>query len=102
MALEYRNRLEASLGLTLPTTLVWGHPTIAALAPHLAERLGLPFDEQSVGQPVAGPNGEEHGHSAATTPEFPVRQTLDDVARLSEADALSAILASNQKQGRPG
>jgi len=102
MALEFRNRLEASLGLTLPTTLVWGHPTIAALAPHLAERLGLPFDEQSVGQPDAGPNGDERGHSATTSAELPVQQTLDDLAQLSEADALSAILASNQKPGRQG
>src|SRR5262249_40279545 len=41
MALEFRNRLEFSLGLTLPATLVWGHPTIAALAPHLASRMGI-------------------------------------------------------------
>lgn len=43
-ALELRNRLEASLGITLPATLVWAHPTLAALAGSLAERLGLSLD----------------------------------------------------------
>ena len=32
MALELRNRLEASLGITLPVALVWAYPTISALA----------------------------------------------------------------------
>jgi acyl carrier protein len=39
MALELRNKLELSLGLTLPATLVWGHPHAVALAAHLAELL---------------------------------------------------------------
>jgi myxalamid-type polyketide synthase MxaE and MxaD len=41
MALELRNRLEASLGLTLPVTMVFGHPTVAALAANLMTRLEL-------------------------------------------------------------
>jgi len=44
MALEMRNRLELSLALTLPATLVWGYPHAAALAAHLAERLQLNGD----------------------------------------------------------
>jgi acyl carrier protein len=44
MALELRNRLELSLGLSLPATLVWGRPTVADLAPDLAQRLGLSFE----------------------------------------------------------
>jgi NADP-dependent 3-hydroxy acid dehydrogenase YdfG/acyl carrier protein len=47
MALELRNRLEAAIGIALPATLVWNYPTVAALAPHLAERLGLPLEERS-------------------------------------------------------
>jgi acyl transferase domain-containing protein/acyl carrier protein len=45
MALELRNRLEAGLGLKLSATLVWNHPTLAALAEHLARRLQIPLEE---------------------------------------------------------
>ena len=40
MALELRNRLEATLGITLPVALVWAYPTISALAGALCERMG--------------------------------------------------------------
>ncbi len=39
MALELRNRLETSLGMTLPVTLVWAYPTITDLAGALYERM---------------------------------------------------------------
>jgi acyl carrier protein len=48
-ALELRNRLESALGIPLPATLAWAHPTLSALAENLAERLGLAL------APPAGP-----------------------------------------------
>ena len=46
MALELRNRLEASLGITLPVALVWAYPTISGLAGALCERMGYePADD---------------------------------------------------------
>ena len=45
MGLEIRNRLEASLGLTLSATLAWTYPTLAALTTQLAERMELPLEE---------------------------------------------------------
>jgi acyl transferase domain-containing protein/acyl carrier protein len=41
MAIELRNRLQAGVGLKLPSTLLWNHPTIAALRSYIAERLEL-------------------------------------------------------------
>jgi acyl transferase domain-containing protein len=46
MGLELRNRLELSLGVGLPVTLVWSHPTIAALTPHLAAKMGVSLEEE--------------------------------------------------------
>jgi acyl transferase domain-containing protein len=40
-ALELRNRLEHSLGLTLSAAIVWRYPTAIALAAHLASRMGI-------------------------------------------------------------
>lgn len=39
MGLELRNRLESSLGITLPVALVWAYPTITDLAGALCERM---------------------------------------------------------------
>jgi acyl carrier protein len=49
MALELRNRLELSLGATLSATLIWGYPTVAALAPFLAEKMGIELAVTSLG-----------------------------------------------------
>jgi hypothetical protein len=78
MALELRNRLEASLGLTLSATLVWGHPTIAALATHLASKLNISLE------PEAKMHGERIQESL-TSPE-----DVEQLARIfSEAETLS-------------
>ncbi len=45
MSMEIRNRLEAALGLKLSATVVWTYPTVAALAPFLAEKLALPLED---------------------------------------------------------
>ena len=47
MALELRNRLEATLGITLPVALVWAHPSIATLADALCERMGYDSEADS-------------------------------------------------------
>jgi acyl carrier protein len=100
MALEYRNRLEASLGLSLPATLVWGHPTIAALAPHLAERMGLPFDGQPVSEAIVQSGPEEPEQAMPPGSDLPLRQTLDELDLLSEDEALHALLDGDPERGR--
>jgi acyl transferase domain-containing protein len=41
MALELRNRLERTTGLSLAAAVVWNHPTVVVLAEHLAGRMGI-------------------------------------------------------------
>jgi pimeloyl-ACP methyl ester carboxylesterase/acyl carrier protein len=53
MALELRNRLELSLGLNLPATLLWARPTLADLVPDLASRMELGFEP---GGPAPAPS----------------------------------------------
>ena len=54
MALELRNRLETTLGITLPAALVWAYPTTSALAEAVCERMGyepvteLPLSEDKI------------------------------------------------------
>jgi acyl carrier protein len=78
MALELRNRLELSLGATLSATLIWGYPTVAALAPFLAEKMGLELDVAG----LAPANGAE-----ARQPDQPT-----DLDELSD-EAADALLA---------
>jgi len=61
MALELRNRLEADLGLKLSATLVWNHPTVTALVPHLADRMGIPLEGPAAEVVPALTAGDEEG-----------------------------------------
>jgi polyketide synthase 12/myxalamid-type polyketide synthase MxaF len=77
MALELRNRLELNLGVILSATLIWGYPTIAALAPFLLEKMGL-SERVTV-------------HAESGSPE-PEPAAVSDVAELSE-DVAAAMLS---------
>lgn len=51
MGLEVRNKLEISLKLRLPASVIWNYPTVEKLAAHLYHRLDLGKKES--GPPVA-------------------------------------------------
>ena len=94
MALELRNRLEASLGITLPVALVWAYPTIAGLAVALCERMGYA-------------SGRRHGDTTPPEPRSPLSdEEMDLLADLVDASELEATSGrrespSRDKSGRP-
>ena len=45
MALEFRNRIETGLGISLPPTLIWTHRNTVALSDHILNLLGLADDD---------------------------------------------------------
>lgn len=85
MTIELRNRLEAALGVALPATFVWNYPTIAEMAPFLAEKMSLPLPETAA-IPTAPAN------EAPPPPDGSLEQTLANLSALSDDDALQALL----------
>jgi acyl carrier protein len=88
MGLEIRNRLEASLGLTIPPTLIWTYPTLGALSAHLAQTLGLPLEAQPA------PTQGEH-----SIPDE-LRKTAEQIADLSEAEMEALLLDKLTGKGK--
>jgi myxalamid-type polyketide synthase MxaE and MxaD len=80
MALELRNRLQATLERSLPATLLWNYPTLDALGDYLS-------DEPAPGQAVPSP-----GVSAPA-----VAIAVADVSQMSDDDAAKALRAPRQR-----
>ena len=96
MSLELRKRLEASLGIELPATVVWRFPTIEQLAPHLSTCMGIELvasDDQPAGSlsatALAGVPATTDGPGTITAEGLghDVPDNLDD---LDDLDNLSA------------
>lgn len=79
MGLELRNRLEAEFAVQLPATIVWNYPTVSALAPHLAELLGIPLDVQ-----------EQHGSAAGAASED-LEALLREIEQMSPDEARARL-----------
>jgi acyl transferase domain-containing protein/NADPH:quinone reductase-like Zn-dependent oxidoreductase/acyl carrier protein len=79
-AMELRNRLEVSVGLTLNVTLIWRHPTIVDLANHVLSALGLADDAAAPSVGAAMPSATP----APATPALAIDRT-DKLAQLLRA-----------------
>ncbi len=69
MAVELRNLLGKAVGRTLPATLTFDHPSVAALAEHLAEAV---FADLMDDKPASAP--------ALAAPQGPEVDTFDDLS----------------------
>lgn len=102
MGLELRNRLEVGTQLTLPATLVWNYPTVAALAEDLASRLDLPSlkEPTSAGgasrAAVAAPSADatEVG-GAGETVEVELEALLAEVESMTPEEAQRLLAQQN-------
>lgn len=87
MAVELRNALTRSIGLPLPATLLFDHPSLEALATYLLDKLGL-----------AAPQVKPTVTRTASTASAPAVAALSD----EEAEAqLLAELGMNTARSRP-
>ncbi|TCJ31479.1 type I polyketide synthase, partial [Parafrankia sp. BMG5.11] len=84
-AISLRTRLESRLGISLPTTLVFEHPTVNRLADHLARLVPRPTAEErpAAQKPARAP-------TSATTPTLPVSAAAAPQEGLAE-DGIAVI-----------
>jgi acyl carrier protein len=79
MAVELRNRLEASLGLRLSATLAWTYPSLEALTQGLLGMLEGP-----------GATSQATSPSESTTPAVPIRLTEEQLVAALEEELASS------------
>ncbi|XVQ06186.1 SDR family NAD(P)-dependent oxidoreductase [Spirillospora sp. CA-255316] len=99
MTVELRNRLVTATGLGLPPTLVFDHPTPAALADHLHGKLD---DGRTAGSP-AGDQDATAREALATIPIGRLRESglLAPLLRLAEGAATAPAPAQDGGGGVP-
>jgi acyl carrier protein len=90
MGLEIRNRLERSLGLTLPATLVWTYPTLSALTTYFEGALDLTV-EGSQCRPGAASVGDDRLTQTIRGIEDEIEEMSEDEAQLVLQQELAAL-----------
>jgi len=84
MAMELKNRLERSLELSIPPTLMFDYPTVEALVDHLAQQVHAKLTGQD--------DTSQSSDNSTTQPDAEVAALLAELDNLSD-DELAALLA---------
>jgi phthiocerol/phenolphthiocerol synthesis type-I polyketide synthase C len=84
MSLELRKRLEASLRIELPATVAWRFPTIDALVPFLAERMGIALEAGTASDAAGEPPAEEPETDLDQLPDSDIEALL--LAKMTQID----------------
>lgn len=86
MGLEFRNRIEAGAGISIPATAIWNFPTLAQLTSEVASRMGVSLDavaesspDENIGVPVIAANDDE------------LAGLIEELEQLSEEEARRLI-----------
>ena len=95
MTVELRNRLETSLGVSIPSTVIFEYPTIADLAEYLAGEV-FGSEEAGVAEVAEGEEVEEGGEEAEEVGGAQGVEEQDEI--LSELAALETLLGENQDE----
>ena len=90
MRFAVRSTRAASIGLALSlgATLIWNYPTIAVLAPHLADKMGMPLSG----------NGERPDAASGDAADDELLAILGEVDKASE-DNLRRMLVAEPTTG---
>jgi acyl carrier protein len=88
LSLELRNRIEVALELKLSAALLWAHSTLAALATHLLEQVGLAPGSEAPAEPQPQPAVAEPQHNVV---QRPAEKDVEQLASLSEEKLLELM-----------
>ncbi|MEO0683698.1 MAG: beta-ketoacyl reductase, partial [Cyanobacteria bacterium J06649_11] len=105
MTVELRNRLETSLGISIPSTVIFEYPTIADLAEYLVAQVSNVETLYITSPEIKSPNTTSPSHqetqkiSTPSPPSNPSPPSSDDEAEIiDELAALESLLGKDKNE----
>ncbi|WP_329171715.1 SDR family NAD(P)-dependent oxidoreductase [Streptomyces sp. NBC_01477] len=97
LSLDLRKALESSLHVQLPSTVTWRFPTVDALVPYLAERMGIPLEADRAAQPAGGQELPAASAPPAAMDDGGAADGTPDLDSMSAAQLEALLLARTQQ-----